>query len=89
MLHNTNVTVEWVVERFRFTCLRCDTWWDEDYEVRVDIGAEGVEQARYRRGGSRCEAPLAADTPCPACPCGTTYVSRLAHHLCQVTVAGH
>ncbi len=70
--------VEAAVERYRFTCVRCDTWWDDDYEVRVYTDVEGTEFAYYRHGGGLCEAPRAADTLCRVCQCGPTCVVRLS-----------
>lgn len=80
MLHNASVMVEAAVERYRFTCVRCDGWWDDDYEVRVYADVEGTEFRYYRYAGRPCEAPLAADTLCPDCHCGPVCVMRLSQH---------
>lgn len=70
--------VERATESYRFTCVRCDHWWCDDYEVRELTDADGETCAFYAHGGLACEAPVAADTLCPRCRCGPVHVLRLA-----------
>lgn len=61
---------ESAIERYRFSCPRCDTHWAEDYHVRYVSDLEGETLCFYGHGGFPCEAPAAADIVCRLCHCG-------------------
>ena len=73
--------VERATESYRFTCLRCDHRWHDDYDVRDVTNADGDTCSFYRHGGLACEAPIAADTLCPRCHCGPVHVVRRSRVL--------
>lgn len=72
---NDERTVEW----YRFTCMRCSTWWITHYEVRSFTDDAGVSRVFYSHGGMPCEAPAHADTVCPACHHSAVRAERLNH----------
>lgn len=70
-----------VVERYRFTCVRCAHDWLGDYQVRHATDIEGETYSFYSLGGFPCEAPGAADILCPSCHCGPVHVVLVGRTL--------